>query len=476
MNAASLGDTALQSSDPTTATLHYTTALLTHPRSPSYFIKRSTAFSRLKPTPNLPAALRDAESAVLLARERGKRELIVEAQLRRAIVLFLMGRYVAAEGVVGVVERMVGLDKEGNNGDKDEDKEEKVRRAMGGASSAGKGVEAEVRIWGAKIRAKVKGNGDEEGEKVEEVPVGVKVPGEKELRAQLEELRGGKSKSKIGGGGGDESQKVEDKAEKEEEKAEVKEAQQQQQQQQQQQVKVRHEWYQSGETVVVTLYVKGVPKDKVAIELKEDSTSLQFPLPSGAEYDFTLDPLFAPIDPSTSKVSVFSTKIEISLRKKVPGQKWSALESSSTGLPTAQPVTTTPITTTTTTQIKPQAQGPSYPTSSRHGAKDWDKLASSLTQKSKKKDKPKKNKDATTKAEGKGDDDDDDEASDAESINSDFGGGDAVDGFFKKLYANADPDTRRAMVKSYVESQGTSLSTNWDEVGQGPVKVRPPSE
>ncbi|XRM46019.1 Cochaperone protein [Aspergillus tubingensis] len=476
MNAASLGDTALQSSDPTTATLHYTTALLTHPRSPSYFIKRSTAFSRLKPTPNLPAALRDAESAVLLARERGKRELIVEAQMRRAIVLFLMGRYVAAEGVVGVVERMVGLDKEGNNGEDKGDKEEKVMRAMGGASGgAGKGVEAEVRIWGAKIRAKVRGlegNGDAEGDKVEEVPVGVKVPGEKELRAQLEELRGGsRSKSTVGGvtekeGG----QKVEDKAEKEEEKVEVKETQQQQQQQQQQ-VKVRHEWYQSGETVVVTLYVKGVPKDKVAIELKEDSTSLQFPLPSGAEYDFTLDPLFAPIDPSTSKVSVFSTKIEISLRKKSPGQKWSALESS-TGV-TPQPVTTTITpTTTTTAQVKPQAQGPSYPTSSRHGAKDWDKLASSLTQKSKK-DKP-KNKDAT-KAEGKGEDEDD-EASDAESINSDFGGGDAVDGFFKKLYANADPDTRRAMVKSYVESQGTSLSTNWDEVGQGPVKVRPPSE
>ncbi|PWY74665.1 CS-domain-containing protein [Aspergillus eucalypticola CBS 122712] len=472
MNAASLGDTALQSSDPTTATLHYTTALLTHPRSPSYFIKRSTAFSRLKPTPNLPAALRDAESAVLLARERGKRELIVEAQMRRAIVLFLMGRYVAAEGVVGVVERMVGLDKDGDG----ENKEEKVRRAMGGASGgAGKGVEAEVRIWGAKIRAKVQGlngNEDGDGEKVEEVPVGVKVPGEKELRAQLEELRGGRSKSTIGGVSGDEGQKVEDNtaAEKEEveEKSEVKETQQQQQQQQQ--VKVRHEWYQSGETVVVTLYVKGVPKDKVAIELKEDSTSLQFPLPSGAEYDFTLDPLFAPIDPSTSKVSVFSTKIEISLRKKSPGQKWSALESS-IGV-TPQPVTTT--FTPTTTQVKPQAQGPSYPTSSRHGAKDWDKLASSLTQKSKK-DKP-KYKDAT-KAEGKGEGEgEDDEASDAESINSDFGGGDAVDGFFKKLYANADPDTRRAMVKSYVESQGTSLSTNWDEVGQGPVKVRPPSE
>ncbi|RDK37939.1 CS-domain-containing protein [Aspergillus phoenicis ATCC 13157] len=463
MNAASLGDTALQQSDPHTATIHYTTALLTHPRSPSYFIKRSTAFSRLKPTPNLSAALRDAESAVLLARERGKRELIVEAQMRRAIVLFLMGRYVAAEGVVGVVGGMIGLDKDGNGG---EDKEEKMRKAMGGG--AGKGIEAEVRIWGAKIRAKVNGLGEqsgERGEKVEEVPVGVKVPGEKELKGQLEELRGGKVGEGVGGEEKKESQKLEDKVE-EKERAEVKETQQQQQQQQQQ-VKVRHEWYQSGETVVVTLYVKGVPKDKVAIELKEDSTSIQFPLPSGAEYDFTLDPLFAPIDPSTSKVSVFSTKIEISLRKKTPGQKWSALES------TTGPVISTPQPTVTPTTTTTQAQAPSYPTSSRHGAKDWDKLASSLTQKSKKDKTKSSSKPKDEQGEGE---EDDGEASDAESINSDFGGGDAVDGFFKKLYANADPDTRRAMVKSYVESQGTSLSTNWDEVGQGPVKVRPPSE
>lgn len=94
---------------------------------------------------------------------------------------------------------------------------------------------------------------------------------------------------------------------------------------------------------------------------------------------------------------------------------------------------------------------PSYPTSSRHGTKDWDKVASSL---SSKKSKDKKG----------GEGEDDGNASDAESVNSDFGG-DAVDGFFKKLYAGADPDTRRAMIKSYVESKGTSLSTNWSEVG-----------
>lgn len=36
---------------------------------------------------------------------------------------------------------------------------------------------------------------------------------------------------------------------------------------------------------------------------------------------------------------------------------------------------------------------------------------------------------------------------------------------FQDLYAKADEDTRRAMNKSYQESNGTVLSTNWKEVG-----------
>lgn len=87
-----------------------------------------------------------------------------------------------------------------------------------------------------------------------------------------------------------------------------------------------------------------------------------------------------------------------------------------------------------------------------------------------KKPKSKKDKKKEARKDGSGD-----ESDGAESVDSDFGGGDAVDGFFKKLYASADPDTRRAMTKSYVESQGTSLSTNWGEVGKGKVEARPPS-
>lgn len=171
---------------------------------------------------------------------------------------------------------------------------------------------------------------------------------------------------------------------------------------------------------------------------------MQFPLPSGSGYDFTLDPLYAPIDPSTSKVSVMGTKIELALQKKTAGQKWKSLEGSASN--------TTKIADRPAAPQAPVSSGPSYPTSSRHGTKDWDKLASSLTAKKSKGKHGKVEKDETG------------DASDAESVDSEYGG-DAVDGFFKKLYAGADPDTRRAMMKSYVESQGTSLSTNWSEVG-----------
>ena len=54
------------------------------------------------------------------------------------------------------------------------------------------------------------------------------------------------------------------------------------------------------------------------------------------------------------------------------------------------------------------------------------------------------------------------------------GGDAAVNEFFQKLYADADEDTRRAMMKSYSESGGTTLSTNWDEVRKATVEVKPP--
>lgn len=162
-----------------------------------------------------------------------------------------------------------------------------------------------------------------------------------------------------------------------------------------------------------------------------------------------------------------STKIEIVLRKQVPGQKWSALEASSTDVKLAD------RTASTASAASAPTSGPAYPTSSRHGAKDWDKVASDLTKDSKSKAESKaESKRKKGKKEAKEGADAGGESDSAESVDSDYAAGDPVDGFFKKLYANADPDTQRAMIKSYTESQGTSLSTNWDEVGTGKVEVQ----
>ncbi|GLI74908.1 cochaperone protein [Penicillium ochrochloron] len=451
MNAAAEGDKALAASNAPLAIQHYTRALIELPRAPSYYLQRAIARSRVKPAdggPKSREALQDSEIALSLARERGKRELILSAQMRRGVALFQLERYGDAKFLFELIESRTSGEKEAQS------KADGVKAAMadGASSSKKNGYGAELPIWMAKVGRKLGelSEGDEKGVvSVVEYPTDTRVPTEKELKAEWESLKSGSvvgdkvvqekgQKDPVSFDGSSDQTKTETKVVVEASPAVVAQ-------------KVRHEWYQSQDSVVVTLYVKGIPKDKVETELKDDSVSLQFPLPSGSGYDFTLDPLYAPIDPSTSKVSVMSTKIELTLQKKTSGQKWGSLE----GSPSTTKIADRPV-----APPAPASAGPAYPTSSRHGAKDWDKLASSLT--------AKESKEASKNTEN----DEDGNVSDAESLGSEYGG-DAVDGFFKKLYAGADPDTRRAMMKSYIESQGTSLSTNWSEVGSKKMEPHP---
>jgi len=50
----------------------------------------------------------------------------------------------------------------------------------------------------------------------------------------------------------------------------------------------------------------------------------------------------------------------------------------------------------------------------------------------------------------------------------------ALNNLFKKIYSTSSPEVQKAMNKSFSESGGTVLSTNWNEVGKEKVTVKPP--
>ena len=408
MDAAAQGAAALASKDFTSAISHYTRAISSHPQGVDYYIKRSTAYTRTSP-PDHALALSDAETAVVLAHKRGKRELIAQAQLRRGITLFGLERWADAGACFGWAKKLAP--KEGS-----------------------------LAIWELKVKGKLDALelGDEKGAAgVKEMPdVNIEGLGKEAKKTEKE---------------AEKAEKAEKPAAGEETKAEGVQTPAN---------KIRHEWYQTQDNVVVTLFAKGVPKENTTIDIQPQSLAISFPLPTGSDFDFSLDPLFAAIDSKSSTHKIMSTKVEFILRKATPGQKWSSLESA-VPLPTSEAPSTTSadndsikhavLNPTTTDKIPTSA--PAYPTSSKTGPKNWDKLATDLTAPKKKPKKPIPSTTSDPSAPAVAEEEEEED----EYIEE----GDPVNGFFKKLFAGADPDTQRAMMKSYQESNGTALSTNW---------------
>ena len=416
MDAAARGSTALSEKDFVAAVKHYTSAIATNPQAVDYYIKRSTAYIRQSPS-NPLLALLDAETAVVLAHKRGKRELIAQGQLRRGIALFTSERYADAGRCFEWVKTLNPNEKT-------------------------------LAIWDAKIQSKLADLGEDDEKrqiKVKEMP-----------EIDVDEAANAAKASK--------EAEAQSSQQKKENVPPTTTSEPRPQGVQTTASKIRHDWYQSAENVTVSLMVKGVPKDKTVIEILPGSLSISFPLSTGSDFNFSLDPLFAKIDVSASGYKVMSTKVEFTLRKVTPGQKWPSLEGTE---PIKDSGTTSTTTDHQTINAKSSTGVPAYPTSSKSGPKNWDKLASDLTKKPSSEDSKKSstmNDDKGDKAEGEDED---------EAYGSDDGG-DPVNGFFKKLYKNADPDMQRAMMKSYQESNGTALSTNWKEVGKGKVETTPP--
>eukprot|EP01127_Copromyxa_protea_P008447 TRINITY_DN1939_c0_g1_i2.p2 TRINITY_DN1939_c0_g1~~TRINITY_DN1939_c0_g1_i2.p2 ORF type:complete len:349 (+),score=108.71 TRINITY_DN1939_c0_g1_i2:2055-3101(+) len=183
----------------------------------------------------------------------------------------------------------------------------------------------------------------------------------------------------------------------------------------------KHDFFQTATHVTVSIFAKGVKKEATKISIQKKQLEVTIQLGEGKEYSLDLD-LCGEIIPEESRSDILSTKIEIKLKKSTPGQ-WPSLENTGESVKEWAVVQDGPAT------------GLTYPSSSKKHI-NWDKV----------------------------------------EVEEDKLEGDAaLNSVFQSIYKNADDDQRRAMLKSFQESGGTVLSTNWNEVGNGKVKGSPPA-
>lgn len=212
---AAQGSEALSKQDYETAISKYTSALAILPTAVDYYIKRSTAYQR---SAQLQQAFSDAEIAVSLSYQRSKRELMGQAQLRRGISCYQLGRYGDAGFCFRLAKQLLGS------------------------------TERSVGMWVSKLelvlddKEKVPDDDVRREVTIKEVP-DVSIP----------------------------TVTHETSTKKEENIATPSPLPQQPLVVTTPRDKIRHEWYQTATHVVFTLYVKGVSKDTTSIEIEDDS-------------------------------------------------------------------------------------------------------------------------------------------------------------------------------------------------------------
>lgn len=191
------------------------------------------------------------------------------------------------------------------------------------------------------------------------------------------------------------------------------------------QSKIKYDWYQTESQVIITLMIKNIQKNDVNVEFSEKELSALVKLPSGEDYSLALR-LLHPIIPEQSTFKVLSTKIEIKM-KKPEAVRWEKLEGQGDVLQPKQFIT----------DVKNL-----YPSSS-HYTRNWDKLVGEIKE---------------------------------EEKNEKLEGDAALNKLFQQIYSDGSDEVKRAMNKSFMESGGTVLSTNWSDVGKRKVEINPPDD
>ncbi|KAJ5017761.1 hypothetical protein K4K57_007461 [Colletotrichum sp. SAR 10_99] len=435
--AASAGMAALEKRDYDLAITKLTDALKTS-RSPLWLAARSKAHIGKG---DYARALRDADFSYAAAAARGKRDLMRDAQHRRAVAYMRLGRLADADACAMWVQRMAeqaGVSLSDPALRKPETDErgfstatkqtildyrtalEQKKLAQGNsylADTAPAGLNAAVAL-----RMQILGQMD-------------KLPADDERRkvtasfapnVSIDDFEKEEAAAAIA-----KTDKAADTKALQEDKDEIKAAAAESVRKPAVQTDVRTDFYQINTDVMASVYVKGVPKDEFKVEYGEKEIRMSH-IP-GHDPWYTI-PLYGPIDPAASKHSVKSVKVEFQL-KKAAVLKWPKLKADPSDVNTT---TTTPAPAAPAKPVEPApapAAAPSYPTSSKSGAKNWD----------------------TVLADEKDDDEDKD-----------------INLFFKSLYKGATPEQQRAMMKSFTESNGTALSTDWNDVKDRTVETQPP--
>ncbi|KAI1313236.1 SGS-domain-containing protein [Xylaria venustula] len=494
------------------------TAAIEQRAAPHWLLERSTAYLR---TNRFDLALKDAETALQIGYDRANRDHMMEAQLRRAIAFFRMGHFADADICAYWSYQLA-------KGAKAHDDENQIKRVDENGAYTVTSEEVQKTIvrrepvneLSAENLAKFSQTNMTRSKetnlqnqaiswRIQAIAQMEKVPADHDGRkvhitSQYSSTKGSTSPTT-------EIVKDEDMDDEMDTSSGNLEELWSRYQTLNNRHKIRCSFYQTDTTLTVDVFVKNLSPGQVTVNTESQVVEIR-PVEGASLNGFdssVLLFLFDEIDPAATKYTVKSMKIELVLQKKRAG-KWPQLRcknadivdnlsitpsqgipfnqfqvflsslgynnDSDLGLPdfeasqsawyvalleklrsrvkekgglpsgtdsetpvpssSAPPLQkVTPIQEKENIAAKATAGVPAYPTSSKKGSKNWDSL----------------------------------DSYDAEEEDD----GDAND-LFKKIYQNSDPDTRRAMMKSFTESNGTSLSTCWEDAKDKTYTTQPP--
>lgn len=179
---------------------------------------------------------------------------------------------------------------------------------------------------------------------------------------------------------------------------------------------VRMNWYQSATHVNVDIYAKNVQQEESTVAIEDSCINLLLKRPNAEDYVFKRE-LFDKIISSESTWTISRFKFEARLKKASPGGHWRALDKD------AEDVSAV---------VQAGEESRRMKDARQVQEKQWKQYA--------------------------------------EDELKDYKEDDSAMSLFRTIYKDADEDMRRAMMKSYTESGGKVLSTNWDDVRKKKVE------